>query len=318
MVSPIAFAGGVKMAEDQEGAMVVRTLLAVGYQVKRVSREPNYLAITATKVGRFGALEKSLIAYAGDGRVSKADCENLKRLALANGDFAILVSAEPGPPGLAHFTKAGFLDHLGGPIASSIVLEDEYADRLSVLAANRLPENLDGRPDELFESYVWAGLGFLFQGRVQRYGQERRFEAVSDGVVRAGTTPWMLYDCKAAGQGYKLTQTSVRQFADYVRKFHERYEARVGRLHCFLVFSSRFQSLQVLHERSNELYAECGIGMVCVTAECFGKIVDLFVSNVEYRKTVDWRQVLVPPMVTYEQVEKNLAGRQRDSVIERS
>jgi len=239
----------------------------------------------------------------------------LVRLAVREGAVPILVAAESKCKGPVAFTKARFFDQLGGPVASSIVLEPAYTERLSVLAENRLPANLVGRPDELFEIYVHAGLQFLFQGRVQRYGQDRRFEVLPDGFVETGSAPLMLYDCKAAHNGYTLTRDSIRQFSEYVKQFHERYDRIVGRLHSFLVFSSQFQDVATLRTRSSELYVECQIQMVCITAECLGKIVQLFAKNVEYRKTVDWRQLLVSPTIEFEAIETNLATRQKDGIV---
>jgi hypothetical protein len=77
-------------------------------------------------------------------------------------------------------------------------------------------EGVSGRPDVLFEEYTHVALQFLLADRVIRYGQERRGEAVPDGIAFAQGQAILPYDAKAYAGGYEVSRDSVRQFGDYV------------------------------------------------------------------------------------------------------
>jgi hypothetical protein len=204
---------------------------------------------------------------------------------------------------------------LGGEVSSVLPLEAEYGRNLMTLAKNTLPTGMNGTPDDLFEAYVHAGFQFLLRGRVIRYGQNRRFEAVPDGLVLSKNAPLMLYDTKAAKEPFKITRTSIRQFADYIRQFHNRYEDFVGRVHAFLVVSNRFQSRAALMIRSNELYGDCGVPLICVTANSIAEMVSMFADRPVYRSVVDWKNIFVSPILKVDEVKKIVRARKRDLVV---
>src|SRR5690606_7771764 len=102
-----------------------------------------------------------------------------------------------------------FLHRLGGPVDTWLPLEPDYEDRLQHLGANKLPNGLQGRVDDLYEQFVHAGLQFLLGDRVVRYGQSRRFETLPDGVYVPRTRVNVMYDAKAAKEGYKVDTDSI-------------------------------------------------------------------------------------------------------------
>ncbi len=180
---------------------------------------------------------------------------------------------------------------------------------------NKLPAGLKGKPDDLFEAYAHAGLQFLWRGRVIRYGQERRFEAVPDGLALGANAPFLLYDCKAADSFYEFSATTVRQFADYINDFNRRYQGYLGRLHCFLAISSAFQEEGTLRNRSDELHGKCGVPLVCLTAKELARMVTLFSKHLALRSVVDWTDILRPPIVDFSRVEAGLQARIRDGIV---
>jgi hypothetical protein len=167
----------------------------------------------------------------------------------------------------------------------------------------------------LFEAYAHAGLQFLWRGRVIRYGQERRFEAVPDGLALGARIPLLLYDCKAADTLYEFSATTIRQFADYITDFNRRYQSYLGRLHCFLAISSGFQDEQILRNRSDELYGKCGVPLVCLTAKDLAQMVTLFSQHLPLRSVVDWADILRPPAVDFNRVKVGCEARIRDGVV---
>lgn len=302
---------------EEELPNLMRTLLAAGFEVSRVDRKPNYLALNLERPDEFGIGIKYLLAYAGDGVISDADIDGLKKPAASQSSSLVIVSGNTNiPAGSAVvITKAKFFGLVGGVVSSVLPLEADYGTQLTVLAKNKLPPGLAGEPDDLFESYVHAGLQFLLRGRVLRYGQNRRFEAVPDGLAIVKGAPLILYDAKAAKDPYELSKTAIRQFSDYVSQFHNRYEEHVGRVHAFAVVSGSFQGRDVLMERSNELYAECHVPLVCVTAESVAQMVSLFADRPVFRSVVDWKNIFVPPVLDFAKVKEIVDARKRDEVV---
>jgi hypothetical protein len=302
---------------EEELPNLMRTLLAAGFDVIRVDRKPNYLALTLERPDEFAIGIKYLVAYAGDRLISDPDIEGLKKLSSSESSSLVIVSNNANIPRESAIvvTRAKFFGLVGGVVSSVLPLEPEYGGQLAILAKNQLPQGLTGESDDLFEAYVHAGLQFLLRGRVLRYGQNRRFEAVPDGLALVNGTPLILYDAKAAKDPYELSKTAIRQFADYIGQFNSRYEAHVGRVHAFAVVSNAFQEHKVLMERSNELYAECGVPLVCVTAESISKMVSLFADRPLFRSVVDWKNVFVPPTLDFGKVKEIVEARKRDEVV---
>jgi len=295
----------------------MRTLLAAGFEVTRVDRKPNYLALALVRPDAFGIGVKYLLAYAGDRLISTADIDVLKKLSSREASSLVVVSNNQvsREDSTVVLTKAKLFSLVGGIVSSVLPLEPEYGNHLTILAKNQLPHGLTGEPDDLFEAYVHAGFQFLLRGRVLRYGQDRRFEAVPDGLVLSKSAPLILYDAKAAGDHYEITKTTIRQFADYTRQFHGRYEEYVGRVHAFAVVSHAFQNESVLIDRSNELYADCGVPLVCVTASSVAQMVALFADRPMFRSIVDWKNIFVAPVLKFEKVKEIVDARKRDKVV---
>jgi hypothetical protein len=302
---------------ENEISNLMRTLLASGFEVTTVDRKPNYLALHLLRTDEFGIDIRYVLAYAGDSPISTADAEGLRKVAKRDGSALVVVSSanKDLPADLVVLSKPELLGKIGGVVSSVLPLEPEYGEQLKTLGQNKLPEGLAGKPDDLFEGYVHAGLQFLLRGRVIRYGQERRFEAVPDGLMLSTKAPLMLYDCKAAGTQYELSRSAIRQFADYVNQFHSRYAEHVGRMHAFVVVSYAFQAKSVLMERSNSLYSQCSVPLVCVTAASLAEMVSLFADRPIYRTTVDWKEIFVPPLLIFQKVKEAVEARQRDQVI---
>jgi hypothetical protein len=293
----------------------VRTLFASGFDVLSADRKPNFTLVRAVRHDEFGVGHEYIFAYAGEHVISNADRNSLTKLSRKNSAPLVMITDKATPTkGLVILSRAQFYGKVGGAVSSVLALEPEYGARLVELGFNRLPQDLRGQPDDLFESYVHAGLQFLLSGRVIRYGQERRFEAVSDGVAVGKNTPLMLYDCKASDGHYEFSKNTIRQFADYVNDFHRRYEQSVGRLHAFLAISSEFQDIEQLRARSNELYSACGIPIVCMMAGTLSALVSLFSKNVAFRSVVDWKSIFIAPVIEIRRAEEQVEARLRDHI----
>ena len=217
------------------------------------------------------------------------------------------------PEGFIGLSWQNFQARLGGPIKSLLPLEETFLYHITELGHDRPVEGLQGTPDDLFEEYVHAGLQFLLRERVIRYGQERRFEAVPDGVGLGDLL--IMYDAKAYGKGYSVDEDSIRQFKSYVDDFHNRYESYMGRVHAFVVVSGFFKNKEeTLHARSAEMYSKSSVPLVYLKAEELGKMVSLLSSNPVARGAVDWKAIFATQLITSKQVEAELARVAKDGI----
>lgn len=268
------------------------------------------------RADEFGVKLRYLLALSGSDSISSSDVDGLFKIAECNRASLVVVGdTKSKRTDVAVVTQQEFEGRMGGIIPSFLPLEPDYAKQLAILGLNKLPKGLKGRADDLFEAYVHTGLQFMLQDKVVRYGQERRFEVVPDGLVLGREDFVLLYDCKAAKDGYDVDRDSIRQFSDYVNSFHERYGGYVGRLHAFLVISGKFKSENTLEQRSRELYAECKVPLVFMKADELGKIVSLFAERTALRQSVDWAKLFSATSVTVFAVEKEIAARERDQVV---
>jgi hypothetical protein len=162
-----------------------------------------------------------------------------------------------------------------------------------------------------------VGLQFLLTSRIVRYGQERRGEVVPDGAGFLGASaPAFLYDAKAYSDGYEVGRDSIRQFADYVRAFHAKYEVHLGRAHAFLVISGHFKNdASSMAARSQELYAECQAPLVFLRAAELGRSCALLAQRPAYRTVLNWRVLLSRPEVTAAAVQDALGAAERDRLV---
>jgi hypothetical protein len=312
-------AGGTKGAKrGSDLAALVRTVLGNGFKVLSVVTKPRYAVVGCARNDEFGIRTNYLFACCASAALSRADCDTLEKLATEARAGLVIVGKEvQGPTSAAVISKEELMQRLGGPVASLLPLEPEYPSQVLMLAKNRLPHGVVGKPDDLFEVYTHAGLQFLLGGRILRYGQERRFEALPDGIVINSRAPIMLYDCKAAEAEFEITKETIRQFADYVRNFRDRYEKYLDRPHAFVVVSSKFGNERTLRDKANQLYVACQVPLVCMSASCLAECVKLFVRNPSYRMSVEWKQVFVPPSVEVKSVKAQLRARMKDGVIRR-
>jgi len=300
---------------ENEVSEFVRTLLASGFDVRSVAHKPNFTLVICARQDEFGLLHSYLFAYAGNQVISSADHNALtKRSQITGAPLIVISDAESASKNHVALSRSQFFGKVGGAIASVLALEPDYGRQLVELGLNRLPRGLRGEPDDLFEAYVHSGLQFLLSGRVIRYGQERRFEPISDGIAAGRNIPLMLYDCKAADRRYEFSKTAIRQFADYVNDFHRRYEQYIGRLHIFVAISTEFQEIGTIKDRSDELYACCGIPLACLTAKSLADLVGLFSANVAFRTIVDWKKIFKSPLIEFARAKQELEARRRDRV----
>jgi hypothetical protein len=297
----------------------VRTLVAGGFQLNKTNRKPGYIALYCSRLDEFD-IEHQYVFAQTERDLTAAELSGLSKAAQNNGANGVIIASHPKnhqSSVLKSITMKSFASKLGGEVRSFLPLNKSYKKELCQLSLNQCPSGLTGRADDIFEEYVKQGLQFLTQERVVRYGQDRRGEVVPDGLILPRSKTVYMYDCKAAKDGYDISTTTLRQFADYVDNFHERYEAYIGRVHSFLVFSSSFDDDRKLTERADQFYEKCQVRLACVTASELGLIVQMLAQQPYYRTSIGWRGIFSKTVVKAEHVADRLQARIKDKVIQK-
>jgi hypothetical protein len=298
---------------------VLLALVGSGFANVTVSHGPNFHMFRATRVEQLDNEVRYAIAVAHE-RFSQADMDWLVKDVGRDGHSLILVGAEnQRPNGAAMLTYHQFFDRLGGPIFSVLPFDPDFADRLSELGHNKVPNGLGGgKADALFEKYVHAALQFLFPARVIPYGTGRRGEPVPDGIAISRSMPILLYDAKAYHGGFPVELDDIRRFADYVNEFSAAYATVVGHIGYFIVISGSFRDdIETLEDRARTFRSKCDASATIsfMTADVLGSVVKLLVKDPLFRPVINWGLIFERPLVRLKDVEKQLLARAKDGVL---
>lgn len=293
-------------------SVAVRTLTAGGFILIAADRKPGYTLLQMTKYDEFGNVEPYCFALAeaelGEKQVDAAKIA-------ANHYKAHLVVIGSSHVEIPQIGWDRFVNLFGGPIIDLTPFEDRFADNLMKLAFNEVPDNLQGRADELFEIYVHSALQFVFGGRVQRYGQARRFENKPDGIAVPTLGFTALYDAKSARSGFVVTADTMRQCKSYVDDFNSRY-ANFYRLNCLILISGKFQQrTPTLNGRSQELLASCGVPLSFMNVGTLNEIVDKLKEKLPARRSINWARVFTKPVPRPEDVDAELQIIEKDGLV---
>jgi hypothetical protein len=192
--------------EGPDLPLAVRTLLSGGFILDRVEREPGYALLVARRLDEFRVAHRYCFALFED-NFSPGQVETVRIEAEHYSAEPVLVGE--GITDMPNLEWDRFTSLFGGPVLSLKPFEPRFREHLCQLGHNRLPEELEGKADDLFEVYVREALEFVLGERVVRYGQERLFEARPDGLVLPSRNFYALYDAKAYSEGYPVTQESL-------------------------------------------------------------------------------------------------------------
>jgi hypothetical protein len=299
--------------EDADRVSVLTsTLFANGLLLENSRRVLGVLLLTYSFEDDFGCRIPYLIALA-DSEITPNTVESIQKVARNDNSHVVVVGEITGSIGVPFLSFDRFLARFGGPVASLLPLDPRFSEHLRTLGDNRLPLSLSGRPDDLFEEYVRAGLQFVLGRKVHRYGQTRRGEVVPDGYIPFDKS-YLLYDAKASRGGYEVTVETIRQCADYVQDFGRRYDS-YGLPYGFLVLSGAFLNRDGLLQRNRELYARTRVPLVFMDADALVEAVGYLSANPALRRFIDWRAILAEVVVSAQTIRKAGAAVLRDAVV---
>ena len=301
------------MAEGQL-ASALRTLLVNGYVVTEVNRiSQNAAILSVEKRDRLGAVARSAILLAES--PTNNVTEMLSTIARANNAQALVITTA----NISHkpvMTPERFYELLGGEIRSDRLMRDDLPDVLDTFGHNRTFAGFTGDPDDLLEDYVKEGLQFLLESRAHRYGKDRLFESLPDGLILARPSLNLYFDAKAYEKGFHPSADDIKRFAAYVNEFNARYASYVGRLHSFLVVSGTFSgSEKALEEKANEFYSICSTKLCHITAKNFGLIIKLVREHSNTRSAINWVKIFSRLVIDPAAVAEELQRIKKDNIV---
>lgn len=299
---------------DTNQGVVIRTLLVNGFDLDRAERNPGQLILDVHRYDTFGTRLLYSVAFF-DAQPSEPALKAFEKRTQYDNRMPLLVAPE-GNYSLAHLTLEAFLERLGGPIDHLFLTTTNLPSRLEELGFNRSPRGVEGKAEDLWEESTKCCLQYLLMEPARRWGNERRFESLPDGVAFGKSGLVLLYDTKAYSKGYEVTADDIRRYADYVNTFHKKYLDSLGRVHSMLVASGTFlHEEKTLRDRSAELYAKVGVPLSFVRARTLGEMVQLLVKEPRLRPSVDWRTVFGQPIVITQLLEDQIKALKKDGLI---
>ncbi len=301
--------------DSPELQTMVRTLVANGFDIRNVTPKARYEIVSCARFDEFGGTVEYDFALS-DQRLNSSDALAFRRHADRRKAIPVIVAPAGDPLEVPYLEWSQFLGRCGGAVKSWLPLDENFGAHLIELGHNRAVRGVLGRPDDLFEQYVHAGLQFILADQVIRYGQSRSGEVLPDGGGFGRKHPLFLYDAKAYKHGYPLSRASIRQFGDYIWRFHKKYEASVGRLAAFLVISGYFvDSPESLISYSQDLQADCGVPLAYLGAETMAKVTETLRERPAFRNALDWRSIFARVIVSTELFQSHLKAAQRDGLV---
>ena len=294
---------------------LMRTFVANGIHLDSIRRDTsNCTTLKVHKIELWGARINYLILFAPQ-RISSAITSRF----LKEAKFA---SAHPVGIGdtqsdrFLWFTPEQVMQTFGGVVDSQIIRNPDLPRILDTLGHNRLPRGLVGDPDELLEIHVTECLRFLMASQARRYGSDRQFESLPDGISLRVDGPNVQFDSKAYSGGYSVSADDIRRYESYVNEFNKKYGGNLGKVFSFLVISGRFkQSIGALRKRSENLYARCATPLSFISAKELGQITQSLMREPKLRNAIDWKVVFAATKIESSRVMSQIRRIKKDKVL---
>jgi hypothetical protein len=297
---------------------IVRTILLNGYIIESFARPTaDAYLILVRKRDVLGGEARIVLLFAD--KVSSGLRSRLTGDATQHQAAAVHVSQKIDKNianRIHHITLGDFYNLLGGDIRTDRIFATNLRHVMDELGHNRLPDSFSGKPDDLLEAYTEECLEFLLECPVRRYGQERRFEPLPDGLALGRNKFNLYFDAKAYGSEFHPSADDIRRFGSYVKDFNTRYRGFVGPISLFLVVSGSFSSdKNAITEKINDFYAECATPMAFVRASDLADAVSECVGADSHRGALNWQRILVPQVFEISRLRKELLRVRKDAIV---
>lgn len=301
------------IAEDFSN--IISTLVINGFHIRQVER----ISITTSifhvyKFDKLGAQFRYSILFSED-KYETAIMQSLEKSAETFKSHPIMVNDNWQTDKVKSYSKKKFFDFFGGIVNSGLILIPNIQDLLDQLGHNKLPSGLTGNPEDLLEVYATECLQYIFESPTRRYGSDRLFEKLPDGIILCKGGFIILFDAKAYKDGFGFDSKTINSLKGYVEEFTNKYSTYFGKVFTVIVVSGHFNdSKKALTGRSDELYKECYCKISTVTGKEMGNIVQLLKVNPDIRGSINWKNVFANVTVKIKHVQKEINKINKDKL----
>lgn len=294
---------------------IISTFIVNGFHIEKVERlSPENSVYCIYKYDKLGAKVYYSILFSEDEQLIFEKQFNV--ISKQYRAKPILVCDNISSDHFDCYSKKKFFDFFGGMVTTGLILIQNLPEILEDLGYNKLPPNLSGKPDDLHEIYVKECLQFILESPTRRYGEDRLFESLPDGIVIGKNRYLLLMDSKSYSGGFSFKADDIKRFASYVEDFNSRYGHFFGNVFSFLVISGHFNdSDAAIQGRSDELYKLCGCRLSCIKSKELGYIVQKIQNNPDLSKAILWKNVFTELMIMEKHVNKEIARIKKDKLF---
>lgn len=299
----------------EEISNIVSTLITNGFVVEQTERFPKgNIIFNILKLDKLGAIVKYSILFTKD----KNETQLTNSLITISKTFSgkpLIVSDNFISPTCTTHTFQTFYDFFGGIVNTGLILIPNLPDLLDELGRNKLPAVLQGDAFDLHELYVKECFQFILQSPTRRYGKERLFESIPDGIVVCKNGMMILYDSKAYANGFDFTADDIKRFAFYVNDFNKRYSNFLRKVFTFTVITGKLNpTIKAIAKRSTELYKKCNCNLSCITSRELGNIVRLLQTEPGIRTSILWENIFAELLIDTALVQKEISRVKKDNL----
>jgi hypothetical protein len=286
-------------------ATAARTLVAAGYLIHGVHRQPSHIEFKCDRTTRLGPIFHFLIAITQEGELTPEQVDDISHAARNQNREPVFVCAH-GADG--QLSWAEFLDVLGGAVPPWRVLTAGFADDLEIASKNQLPPGLSGEPWRLFEILAADAFEFCFGRRARRMGAHQRGKRVSDIVAPLPDFDVIVIDAKASADGFNVVWDSLRPLVEYVKRQKIRQEGG-GEVIAALVLSSKFQQDEErLGGVAREFLGETRTALCFMTADTLAYLVKQLLQRSDMRSALRWKLIFSGGIINRENLKREIAS----------
>ena len=295
---------------------IITTLLINGFHLKSVNRlrEGNSI-INVFKYDKIGAEIKYSFLLSTN-NPSEHDIESLDITSKELTSTPVIISNDLRSNSCKCYTVKSFEKLIGGIVNTGLILIPDICSIMDTLGHNNLPKGLEGEPDELLEIYVKECFQYMFYSPGRRFGSDRLFESLPDGVIIGKSQLIIQFDTKAYKDGFSFSADDIERFSKYIQEFNDKYSAFLGRIYKFIVVSGHFNdSEESIENRSLKLYEKCNTNLSVITADNLGKIIKFIHNNFEYRASINWKNILNSTFIIPKLFSSEIKKIKKDNII---
>ena len=299
----------------EEISNIVSTFITNGFVVDQMERFPQgNIIFNILKMDKLGAVVKYSILFTKE-MTETSLTTSLLTISRTFSSTPLIISDNFISSECNTHTFQKFYDFFGGIVNTGLILIPNLPDILEELGLNKLPAVLQGDAFDLHELYVKECFQFILQSPTRRYGKDRLFESIPDGIVICKNGMMILYDSKAYSKGFDFTADDIKRFASYVDEFNKRYSAVLGKVFTFTVITGKLNPTEkAIGNRSKELYKKCNCNLSCITSRELGNIVQLLQKEPDIRVSILWKNVFAELIIDTALVQKEITRIKKDNL----